>query len=87
MIIIDFDVYSQRAKKTTSKIDEILHFYTQNNFFEVGKGKGKKSENFDFCDFFDFGSSFSIEIFAFSMQFSVEYARSGRDLRPPQEKK
>ena len=49
--------------------------------------KKKIEETVNFCDFFDFGSSFSIEIFAFSLQFSVERARSGRDLGPPEEKK
>jgi hypothetical protein len=55
--------------------------------FEVEKGKEKMVKISTFSIFLDFGASFSIEIFAFSMQFSVEYARSGRDLGPLEEKK
>ena len=67
--------------------DEILHLYTLNDLFEVEKGKEKNSENFDFFEFFDFGTSFSIEFYVFSLPISVEGARSGRDLGFPQEKK
>ena len=34
--------------------------------------KEKVEEHVDFCEFFGFGSNFSIEFFAFSMQFSVK---------------
>ena len=67
--------------------DEILHSYTENDLFEVEKGKERNSENFDFFDFFDFGTNFSVEFSAFSLQLSVEGARAGRDLGPPEEKK
>ena len=67
--------------------DEILHLYTLNDLFEVEKGKEKNSENFDFFEFFDFGTSFSIEFYVFSIQISNEGARSGRELGFPKEKK
>jgi len=41
---------------------------------------------FDFSDFFDFESSFSIEFYTFSLKLSVEWTRSGRDLLLPVER-
>ena len=52
--------------------DEILHFYTWNDCYQVEKGKETNFENFDFGDFFYFGARFSILKNAFSVQILIE---------------